>query len=90
MDVAHGEMVEAELTRLIEKRAALEDPEAKEALWLASVERYDTRRRDELRAEWCEYHRGQAERLRRTVEPLIAFHEARAAKLTGALPEGDA
>jgi hypothetical protein len=30
-----------------------------------------------------EYHRDQAEHLRRTVEPLIAFHEGQAAKLCG-------
>ena len=34
MDVVRGEMVEAELNRLIEKRAALEDPAAKEELWV--------------------------------------------------------
>jgi len=29
-------------------------------------------------AAWAEFHEGQAERLRRTLEPLVAFHEARA------------
>jgi hypothetical protein len=38
-------------------------------------------RRDRL--AWREYHQGQAERLRRTVEPLIAFHETQAARLCG-------
>ena len=44
--------------------------------------------RKEIRAEWYAYHLDQAERLRRTMEPLIALHEARAAKLLEAL-EGD-
>jgi hypothetical protein len=32
---------------------------------------------------WASYHRAQAERLRRTLEPLAALHEARAAMLEG-------
>jgi hypothetical protein len=56
MDVAQGEMVEAELTKLVEKRAALEDPEAKEELRVRSTERYNARKQEEMRAAWCEYH----------------------------------
>jgi hypothetical protein len=56
MDVAQGEMVEAELTKLVEKRAALEDPEAKEELWVRSTERYNAHKQEEMRAAWCEYH----------------------------------
>jgi hypothetical protein len=78
MDITRGEMVEAELDRLIEKRAALEDPEAKEALWVRSVERYTARRHEEIRAAWCEHHQGQAARLRATLEALIARHEEQA------------
>ena len=81
MDVAHGEIVEAELAAFIEKRAALEDPEAKEELWVRSVERYNARRSDEMRAAWCEYHQDQAERHRRTLEGLIARHEEQAKRL---------
>ena len=81
MDVAHGEIVEAELAAFIEKRAALEDPEAKEELWVRSVERYTARRREEMRAAWCEYHQDQAERHRRTLEGLIARHEEQAKRL---------
>ena len=80
---APGEIVEAELDRLIEKRATVEDPEAKEELWMRSVERYTARRREENRLAWHQYHHGQAERLRRTVGPLIAFHEESAARLCG-------
>ena len=39
MDIAHTEALEAELTRLIEKRAARGevDPDTAEALWQSSV-----------------------------------------------------
>lgn len=53
----------------------------REALYAESVRRYNTRRRRENAARWYAYHADQAERLRRTMEPLIAFHEARARKL---------
>jgi hypothetical protein len=78
MDVAQGEVMEAELNRLIEKRAVLEDPEAKEELWVRSVERYNARRQEEMRAAWCEHHQGQAARLRAVLEELIARHEQQA------------
>jgi len=75
---APGEIVEAELDRLIEKRATVEEPEAKDALWVCSVERYNARRQDEMRAAWCEHHQGQAARLRTVLEELIAGHEQQA------------
>jgi hypothetical protein len=78
------EVVDQELDRLISKRASsdiAEDPDDREERWKASVRAYNARQRDEMRVAWCEYHRGQAERLRCTVEPLIAFHEAQVAQL---------
>lgn len=82
MDVAHGEMVEKELTRMIEKRSRKEpDPDEREELWKAGVRVHNARRRKEMAAQWYAYHADQAERLRRTMEPLVAFHEARAAAL---------
>ncbi|MEJ7872122.1 MAG: hypothetical protein WKF67_07660 [Rubrobacteraceae bacterium] len=82
MDVAHGEMVEKELTRMIEKRSRKEpDPDEQEEVWKESVRAYNAARSKERRAEWYSYHLDQAERLRRTMEPLVAFHEARAAAL---------
>jgi hypothetical protein len=82
MDVAHGEMVEKELTRMIEKRSRKEpDPDELAPAYAESVRRYNAARLKERRAEWYAYHADQAERLRRTMEPLIAFHEARAAAL---------
>jgi hypothetical protein len=58
MDLARGEMVEAELTCLIEKRSSREmdsDDERKE-LWQESVRAYNARGREEKRLAWCEYH----------------------------------
>jgi hypothetical protein len=55
VDTVRGEMVDSELDRLIEKRAAVEDPEAKEVLWLRSVERYNARLRDQNRWAWVRY-----------------------------------
>jgi hypothetical protein len=78
---ALGEAVEAELDAFIEKRAALEDPEAKEELWVRSVERYTARKQEEMRAAWCEYHQGQAARHRSILEALIEHHEKQAANL---------
>ena len=82
MDVAHVEMVEAELNRLIERHSSLEmDTYEREELWQKSVRAYTARRREEMRAVWASYHAGQAARHRRTLEGLIAHHEAQAARL---------
>lgn len=64
------------------------DPDEREELWKASVR--DTRRREEMRAAWCEHHQGQAARLRVVLEELIANHEKKAAKLMDTQPEGAA
>ncbi len=53
----------------------------REELWAESVHRHNERRRAEMRAAWCSYHRAAAERARRTLEALIADHEAAVAKL---------
>jgi hypothetical protein len=75
--------VNAELDRLISRRASQDtpDPAEQEELWKASVQRHDARRSEELRAAWCEYHQLQAERHRAILEALIAEHEAKATEL---------
>ena len=74
--------VDAELDRRIEKRAkAASKAEAEEALWEASVRRHHDAIRRRNIALWYAHHMDQAERLRRTLEPLIAFHEERARQL---------
>ncbi len=83
MEVARGEMVEKELDAMIERRSRKGevDPDEREALWQASVRAHNARREEENRLAWCEYHQRQAGCLRRTLEDLIAEHEAKAMKL---------
>ena len=82
MDVVQGERAEVELDAFIERRSR-KDPAAdeREEIWKASVRAYNARRSDEMRAAWCEYHKDQAERHRRTLEGLIARHEEQAKRL---------
>jgi type II secretory ATPase GspE/PulE/Tfp pilus assembly ATPase PilB-like protein len=75
---APGEAVEAELNRLIERRSRRKDPEEESELWKASVGAYTARKREEMRAAWCEHHQGQAARLRTALEELLANHETQA------------
>jgi hypothetical protein len=91
MDVAHGEMVEAELNRLIEKRSSREpNPDEREALWQKSVRAYNEKRRQMARLEWHAFHCGQAERHRATLQALVDHREEQAAKLMSVRPEGEA
>ena len=94
VDVSRSESVEHELNRLIEKRhdqrTTEEDHRPSEELWKASVERYNCERERQLRAAWCEYHRGQAARHRAVLESLIVRHEEQAAKLMEVEPKGAA
>jgi hypothetical protein len=75
---APGEAVESELYRLIERRSRQKDPDEESELWKESVRRYNDRKQEQLRNEWCEYHQGQAARLRAVFEPLIAGYEQQA------------
>jgi hypothetical protein len=94
VDVSRSEWVEHELNRLIERRHDQRRSEERrmpsEELWQESVERYNAERDRQLRTEWTEYHRGQAERHRAVLKALIATHEARAAKLIEDEPKGAA
>ena len=84
------ETVDAELDRLISRRASQDrslDPDEREALWQESVRRYNVRRREELRAAWCEHHQEQAARLRVVLEALIARHQEQAERYRDQ-PEG--
>ena len=88
MDIAHGEMVEKELDGMIERRSHQKDPDEESELWQASVRAYEEKRRQAARLEWHLHHTAQAERLRRTLESLIAHHEEQAAKLMDVRPKG--
>jgi hypothetical protein len=60
-EVAHGEVVEAELVSFIERRALNAD-EA-EGLWQAALERQTEERRAEVRVVQLGYHEREAARL---------------------------
>jgi hypothetical protein len=81
MNIAHGEMVETELNRLIARPSRQEiDPEERDELWKASVAAYNARRREENRREWCGYFTHLAGALRARAEE----YDRRAALLTNA------
>ncbi len=50
--------------------------EKREELWAESVRRHAEQQRWELEAKRHEYHTGQAERLRRTPESLVSYHDS--------------
>ncbi len=82
MEVAQTEMIEKELDAFIERRSRRDPtPDELEPSYAESVRRYHSRRRKEIRAEWYAYHADQAERLRRSMTVLVAFHEAKAQQL---------
>jgi hypothetical protein len=90
MDIARGELVERELDTMIERRSRQKDPDEESELWQASVDAYNEKRRQMARLEWHEFHCGQAERLRRTLEALASHHEEQATKLAKVRPKGAA
>ena len=89
-DISNGEAVEADLNRMIQRRSRQRDADEQEELWRESVRRYNDRKQEQLRNEWCEYHQGQAARHRAVLESLIARHEEEAAKLMDIEPKGAA
>jgi len=84
-DISRGEAVEHEIDAFVskrhERRVIEEGERPAEEAWMESERAHNRRRREENRAAWSEYHRGQAERLRRNLEGLIAHHETEARKL---------
>jgi hypothetical protein len=77
MNIAHGEMVETELNRLIARPSRQEiDPEERDELWKASAAAYNARRREENRLAWCDYFERLATSLRSRAEEYD--HRARA------------
>jgi hypothetical protein len=89
VDIARGERVEGELdllvTRRHEKRSESEGERLERELWQETEMRHAQQRREANRLAWCEYHRAAADRARRTLETLIAEHEAAANVLEHAL-----
>ena len=93
MGIVRDEMVEKELTAMIQRRARKGDvdpdvdPDEREEIWKASVRTYTARRREEMRAAWTSYHEDQAERHRATLRAQIEHHEEQAARLMEATHE---
>ena len=87
MNIARTEMVEKELDGMIERRSRKGevDPDELEPFYMESVRRYNDRRREEMRAAWCEYHQGQG----RPRNPHSQPRE-RGRKLMDVQPEGAA
>ena len=75
--IVKGEATEAELTRLIQKRAAVEDPEALDELWEASARRHHEQIRRQNRWEWVRYF----DRMATNHARLAADYERRAEEL---------
>jgi hypothetical protein len=86
VDIAHGEMVERELDRLITRRSQHKDPEEHSEVWQQSVRRYNARRREENRAAWCDYFSRLAGSLRARAEE----YDHRAQALMEEHPKGAA
>jgi hypothetical protein len=84
-DIAAGEHVEKEIDQFIsrrhDQRVKAEGERAAEEAWGESTRAYEEKRRQVARLEWHAFHCGQAERHRRTLEALIACHEAAAERL---------
>ncbi len=84
VDTQREDAINADLDRLIARRASTDHgttADEQEELWKMSVRAHNARIRDENREAWLDYHRGQAERLRRNLASLIAHHEEQASKL---------
>jgi hypothetical protein len=86
VDIARSERAEADLdamiTRRHEARAKTEGHRPSEEMYEESVRRYNAQRARERRAEWAGFHGAPAERHRRTLTNLVAFHEAAAQRYT--------
>jgi hypothetical protein len=68
MDIARGELVERELDNMIERRSRQIDRDEESELWRESVRRYNSRKREEHRREWCDYFGRLAASLRSRAE----------------------
>ncbi len=89
-----GEQVEAELDAMIRRRDThrrqTEGERLIEELYEPSVRAWRERQEAEKRTAHFEYHRDQAERLRRTMGELVAYHESEAERYLQDEPKGAA
>jgi hypothetical protein len=68
--------LDQQLARFIERQPS--PGQYVEDVWVEQERRAREEARRLNRIRWAAFHRDQAERLRRTMEPLVAFHEGRA------------
>jgi hypothetical protein len=89
LDLERVERVEADLTRLVERRDAerreTEGERLEEALWAESVAKYNARRQRTLAQLWLEYHIARRRTHRHTFALLDAHHEAEIRRYTAIL-----
>jgi hypothetical protein len=94
VDIARSEQVESELDAMIRRRDThrrqTEGERLTEELYEPSVRAWRERQEAEKRTAHFEYHRDQAERLRRTMGELVAYHEAAAERYVQDEPKGAA
>ena len=79
MDIARGETVESDLTRLIEKRhdqRVSEEQSRIEDGWAESVRAHHARRQQDLAWQWLRYHVARQRAHRHTFALLDAHHSA--------------
>ena len=88
-DISRGEVVDADLDRLVERRhekRILEEGErAEEEAWVESTKKTNAAREAELREQWSSYHLDQAERHKAVLEDLVAHPKQQAQKLGASL-----
>jgi hypothetical protein len=86
MDVADAEMAEKQLDAMIQRRARKGEvgPDEAEEIWKESVRRYNARRREENRREWCGYF----ERLAACLRARAEEYDHRAQVLMDVRPKG--
>ncbi len=71
-----------DLDRLIERRSRQSgEDRPEEVMYAESVRRYNAVLESARREAWCDYHRAQAQRHRRTLAALIDEHEQLAESL---------
>jgi hypothetical protein len=94
VDIARSEQVESELDAMIRRRDThrrqTEGERLEEELYEPSVRAWRELQEIQKRTARFEYHRDQAERLRHTLEDLIARHEAAAERYLQDEPKGAA
>jgi hypothetical protein len=85
--LAPGPDAEQSIDAFIERRHAqrvkAEGERRAEEAWKESTRRFNVARDAQLRAEWSEYHKKQAERHKAVLASLIEHHEQEASKLGG-------